>query len=85
LLLLDEDNNTVGYSNLYNFTNSVQVQPLSGRSVTVTPNPDNWRNYVPIEPNSSVTTVNGSYKKVDGQYYWYTSTGGNTIRLSIGN
>ena len=56
LLLLDESGNTVGYSNLYNFTNSVQVQPLSGRSVSVTPNPDNWRDYVAIEPNSSVTT-----------------------------
>lgn len=85
LLLLDEDNNTVGYSNLYNFTNSVQVQPLSGRSVMVTPNPDNWKDYVPIEPNSSVTTINGSYKKVNGQYYWYTSNGGNTIRMSIAN
>ena len=85
LLLLDESGNTVGYSNLYNFTNSVQVQPLSGRSVSVTPNPDNWRDYVAIEPNSSVTTIQGNYKKVDGQYYWYTSSGGNTIRMSIGN
>lgn len=85
LLLLDEDGNTVGYSNLYNFTNSVQVQPLSGRSYTVTPSPDNWRNYSPIEPKSSYTTVQGNYKKVNGEYYWHTSSGGNTIRLSIGN
>lgn len=85
MILLDEDGNTVGYSNLYNFTNGVQVRPLTGRSVIVTPNPDNWKDYTPIEPDSSVTTINGSYKKVGDQYYWYTNNGGNTIRLSIGN
>ena len=85
LVLLDDKSNIVGYSNLYNFTNSVQVNPLSGRSVMMTPNPDNWRDYVPIEPNSSITTITGSYKKVDGQYFWYTSTGDNTIRMSIRN
>lgn len=72
----------VGYSNLYNFTND----PLPNTAGYDEPNPDRWDEYVPLVPESSVTTVLGSYKKVDnGDYYWYSKNGGNTTRLTISN
>lgn len=81
MLLIDEDGNTVGYSNLYNFTND----PLPNNPRYTAPNPDKWESYVPIVPEASVTNVYGSYKKVNDQYYWYSQSGGNTTRLTISN
>ena len=78
LLLIDEDGETVGYSNLYNFTG----KPSAAYSE---PNPDRWDQYVPIVPEASVTNVFGSFKKVGDDYYWFTEKGGNTVRLTISN
>lgn len=62
LLLIDEDGETVGYSNLYNFTG----KPSASYSE---PNPERWDQYVPIVPEASVTNVFGSFKKVGDDYY----------------
>lgn len=78
LLLIDEDGETVGYSNLYNFTG----KPSASYSE---PNPDRWDEYVPIVPEASITDVFGSFKKVGDDYYWFTEKGGNTVRLTINN
>lgn len=83
LLLVDESEEVVGYSNLYNF--SYDPLPNYDSNYMNAPNPDTWYQYSPAVWGCDVTTVYGSYKRVGDQYYWYTVNGGNTIRLTINN